>query len=104
MSGNGDGSFKQMRISYSASSSFFEAALWDSMVTGDFNGDGIADFAVLETTSSQSVAIFLGNGEGTFSQVSSNTVSSEGALADVIGDGRFQWRRQVGFGRSRLRQ
>ena len=96
MSGNGDGSFKQMRISYSASSSFFEAALWDSMVTGDFNGDGIADFAVLETTSSQSVAIFLGNGEGTFSQVSSNTVSSEGAgsptslaMGDFNGDGKL---------------
>jgi hypothetical protein len=38
-------------------------------VTGDFNGDGIPDIAVASNTN-QTVTIFLGNGDGTFTQES----------------------------------
>ncbi len=61
--------------------------------TADFNGDGHADLAVVYSgTSSNGVAILLGNGDGTFqSPVSyptgANAISA--AIADLNGDGKL---------------
>jgi hypothetical protein len=92
MLGNGDGSFTQMPFT---SSTLYEASVWDSMVTGDFNGDGIADLAVKDWTN-QSVTIFLGNGDGTFTKKFSVTLSTTSAgspttfaSGDFNGDGKL---------------
>jgi hypothetical protein len=45
-----------------------------SVATGDFNGDGIADLAVVNTAPSGEVEILLGNGDGTFRRGSSYPV------------------------------
>jgi hypothetical protein len=37
-----------------------------AVVTGDFNGDGIPDLAVADTTGQADVSVLLGNGDGTF--------------------------------------
>ena len=59
--GNGDGTFRRY-VNYLYPT--------DGVVTGDFNGDGKLDIAILEfsTTASKwvSVSILLGNGDGTF--------------------------------------
>ena len=66
-----------------------------SLVTGDFNGDGIADVAIVatpqDTTGTGTVTSFLGNGDGTFTQAPGNPVSLlypyAVATADFNGDG-----------------
>jgi len=59
-----------------------------SVVTADFNGDGIPDFAVLNELG-HSITILLGKGDGTF-QAATNTLqlSSQGSgpLMAVVGD------------------
>jgi hypothetical protein len=56
--GNGDGTFGNPMDTL-----FFEIPT--SVTIGDFNGDGIPDFASVQSGSSY-VTIFLGNGDGTF--------------------------------------
>jgi hypothetical protein len=60
----------------------------DAMAVADFNGDGKLDVAVLNE--SKSVAIFQGNGDGTFGpEMDISLPGSESiAAADVNGDGR----------------
>jgi hypothetical protein len=49
----------------------------DSVVTGDFNGDGIPDLATIAGIGQYPLGVFLGNGNGTF------TPSGTGALAGL---------------------
>ncbi|HUS36906.1 MAG TPA: VCBS repeat-containing protein [Verrucomicrobiae bacterium] len=58
--------------------------------SGDFNKDGKADLAVVLGDSTNNVAVFLGNGDGTFKPASHFTVSAFPtaiAVADVNNDG-----------------
>jgi hypothetical protein len=55
-----------------------------SVATGDFNGDGIPDLAVVNY-GSNSISIFLGKGDGTFTAANSLTTGS-GPAAIVAGD------------------
>jgi hypothetical protein len=54
------------------------------IATGDFNGDGIPDLIV----SGSPTTVLLGNGDGTFSVVPLNGVSSFPVVGDFNGDGR----------------
>ena len=82
--GNGNGSFTAETTNppISGIPSYF--------ATGDFNGDGKTDLAVVET--SGTIAILLGNGDGTFAasgSVNSASSSSPIAVADFNGDGKL---------------
>ncbi len=62
-----------------------------AVATGDFNGDGFTDFAVVNY-SGATVSVFLGNGDGTFKPQVTYVVGTdpEGiAAADVNGDGKL---------------
>jgi hypothetical protein len=64
-----------------------------AMATGDFNGDGKLDIAVLEYDSSSQplLGILLGNGDGTFQPVITSSTNNFGmwmAAADLNGDGK----------------
>jgi hypothetical protein len=91
--GNGDGTFK-------AGSASLPTGMSPITVTvGDFNGDGIADLAVVNSCGNSypcnnangTVMIFLGEGDGTFTQVAvTSTVGSNPTglvVADFNGDG-----------------
>ena len=88
--GNGNGTFTE-----AANSSIPLPEYPISLVTGDFNGDGIADLAIVatpaDTTGTGTVTIFLGNGDGTFAQAPDSPVSLPYpyalATADFNGDG-----------------
>ncbi len=58
--GNGDGTF-QPRIDSSNG-----VAYGGSLALGDFNGDGLPDLAITDQSYSGTLAISLGNGDGTF--------------------------------------
>jgi FG-GAP-like repeat/Bacterial Ig-like domain (group 3)/Putative Ig domain/FG-GAP repeat len=60
------------------------------MATGDFNGDGKPDLAILNADNS--ISIFLGNGDGTFTAKASAGTLSGGLgllVADFNGDGKL---------------
>jgi hypothetical protein len=60
------------------------------MATGDFNGDGKPDLAILNTDNS--ISVFLGNGDGTFTAKASTGTLSGGLgllVADFNGDGKL---------------
>jgi hypothetical protein len=62
------------------------------VATGDFNHDGIADLAVLSVGSPGTVAVSLGNGDGTFGKSTSYDVGSNPqsiTVADVNQDGKL---------------
>jgi hypothetical protein len=83
--GVGDGSFQQPII-VAVSNAYYP----NSMVTGDFNGDGRPDVAVVFWSG---VALLPGNGDGTLgSQVASNlsgTPGNFGIAGDFNGDGKL---------------
>jgi hypothetical protein len=82
--GNGDGTFQVPRT-YAAGS------FPDSVVVGDFNGDGILDVAVANG-GSNNVSVLLGNGDGTFQAArsfSAGSVPESVAVGDFNGDGKL---------------
>ncbi len=82
--GNGDGTF-QPQVTYAVGS------YPDSIVAGDFNGDGKLDLAT-SNFSSNDVSILLGNGDGTFQPAQEYPVlySPDSIVAgDLNGDGHL---------------
>jgi hypothetical protein len=88
--GNGDGSF-QNQVSYRAGTGAgYNLGSGNSMVSGDFNGDGTLDLVVL-LDGAQDFAILLGNGDGSFEAPVVRTIGGEDgtlAVGDFNGDGR----------------
>ncbi len=80
--GVGDGSFVR------PGSPLAVGSFTKSMVVGDFNGDGKLDLAVGEPSG---IFIFLGGGDGTFTQTSGSPISGNGTYlvaGDFNGDGK----------------
>jgi hypothetical protein len=78
--GNGDGTFKP-QVVYSTTTGSF---MWESVVVGDFNGDGKPDLAV---TCGSVVSVFLGKGDGTFgSHIDSGVGGIGGGISLAAGD------------------
>ncbi len=85
--GKGDGTF-QTHVDYSISPDFASS---DSVVVGDFNGDGKLDLAVT-ALEDNAVSILLGNGDGTFQpaiQYSAGLFADSVAVGDFNGDGKL---------------
>ena len=76
--GNGDGTFKSPKYFYAGNQPY-------SPVTGDFNGDGKLDIAVVNTPDN-SISILLGNGDGTFQSPISVSVPGESPFTLAVGD------------------
>jgi hypothetical protein len=80
--GNGDGSFTQK-------SAVPVGDLYYAVASGDFNGDGIPDLAIVDFN--EKLTILLGNGDGTFANKVSMSLpsgySSTIAVSDLNGDG-----------------
>jgi hypothetical protein len=86
--GNGDGTFRRGPI-LSVSTIFSDSPV--TLTTGDFNGDSKPDLAV-PIYASGSVAVFLGNGDGTFQSASGSPLPAGQApnriaVGDFNGDG-----------------
>jgi hypothetical protein len=85
--GNGNGTFTS-KGTFGISASSNQTA--ESVVTADFNGDGIPDLAY--APGGDAVPVLLGNGDGTFHQApgaaSTFTGASAVAVGDFNGDGR----------------
>lgn len=85
--GKGDGTFTAMpNLTIGIA---LQSLAPQSLVTGDFNADGIPDLAVV---AGSSVLVFIGNGDGTFKQTTSNlsigSALPQGiAVGDLNGDG-----------------
>jgi hypothetical protein len=90
LTGNGNGTFN--------AASFISGTTLNtpkSIAVADFNGDGKADFAIIQTNTNGAGALFLGNGNGTFQtpktiSAPNGTNGSDGSLtaADLNGDGK----------------
>jgi hypothetical protein len=80
--GNGDGTF-QAAVPYTSASPL-------SVAVADFNGDGIPDLAVANLSSSGTVSILLGKGDGTFHTArayAAGVKTASVAIGDFNGDG-----------------
>src|SRR5260370_2049516 len=77
-------------VSFEAARNFPTGVNPFSVAVGDFNGDGIKDLAVANT-SSDNVSVLLGNGDGTFQLARNFAVGSHPSsvpVGDFNGDGR----------------
>lgn len=82
--GNGDGTFNPVSSIQNLGGDNFAA-----MISGDFNRDGIPDLAISDATNN-TLAILLGNGDGTFNPGSTPATGNSPAgmaAADFNGDG-----------------
>jgi hypothetical protein len=89
--GNGDGTFVQGQTIKIAGARTIAGLI----ATADFNGDGIADLAITTITGggggTRSVAILLGNGDGTFQTPLAGPKTSDAVAliaTDINGDGK----------------
>jgi len=85
-----------------AKSPLAEANGPQNVVTGDFNGDGILDFAVADDNV-PTVSIFLGNGDGTFQAAATYPIGGYGVdlkVGDFNGDGKLDLVATNSFGAS----
>lgn len=89
--GNGNGTFGMVPLSLGLSG--VNSGSYLTMAVADFNGDGKLDLAVpLSTGSGGTVAVLLGNGDGTFqeangSPITFGTLIANAAVGDFNGDG-----------------
>lgn len=86
--GRGDGTFTPGIAAYTNALETHNGPF----VAGDFNGDGRLDLAILDQSSSGSVEILLGNGNGTFSRGNTYVPGSTPtgiAARDFNGDGKL---------------
>jgi hypothetical protein len=85
--GDGTGTFGQeARLRSLDGGGFIE------LVAGDFNGDGKLDLIAFEGTNSGKMDVFLGNGDGTFTQsksYSGSIYSNAAQVGDFNGDGKL---------------
>lgn len=77
--GNGDGTFQPVKR-------YFAGGYPLQIVTGDFNGDGILDIAVLSGGAYNHVHILLGNGDGTFTLSPSSFAAGYAVTSMVAAD------------------
>lgn len=82
--GNGDGTFTP--ATNSPITGLFDPR---SIIVGDFNGDGKADIAFLVGYYSGGVAIYLGNGDGTFTVAPKSPVSVGVNFSEAVAAGDF---------------
>jgi FG-GAP-like repeat len=75
--GKGDGTFRP-------SQNFAVGSRSASLAVGDFNGDGVADLAVVNNCCAN-VSVLLGNGDGTFQAAQNFSVGGE-PLSVAVGD------------------
>jgi len=88
LEGNGKGQFRP-KVSYSLPDGIGGVGI--SLAAGDLNGDGNLDLVALHNTSTNNVAVFMGNGDGTFQAPSFYTVGvfpETVVVADFNGDGK----------------
>lgn len=85
--GNGDGTFNQGQILPYTEAFYLSPTGAYTVAVGDFNGDGVEDLAVTEIgiPPNAQVAIYLGNGDGTFT-LKSTTPTGNGSEPAVAGD------------------
>ena len=78
-------------VSFSPATSFFPGLIPRSVAVGDFNGDGKPDLAVADNGAT--IAILLGNGNGSFDRAGGQFLLLEGptslAVGDFNGDGKL---------------
>ena len=83
LQGNGDGTF-------TPGTPFVAGDVPYGVVTGDFNGDGIADLAVsIFGSAFNGVQVFLGNGDGTFQAPINLTINTRGGDTNSLATGDF---------------
>ena len=73
-----------LAVEFSAASAYAVGSSPQTVVVGDFNGDGKLDLAVLNTASNN-VSILLGNGDGTF-QAAKNSPCGTNPSGILVGD------------------
>ena len=86
MIGRGDGTFNSVAL-YNAPTNL------ETVVTGDFNGDGKSDIAVGSAVTQDQVNLYYGNGDGTFQtsvifSLPANSLSRAAAVGDFDSDGK----------------